>query len=349
MECLFYTDAIISDQRTLTKLCLLFDTVRTLYLSPAYYLKPLEERWVQEKNLPFFAKSPCEKDLMSSLYARNWKRFIDDNRELIDSNVLQPIFVEQTPPDWESFETYEKKLMSKAYGIAYGLWGQSVGLVPNDVIYVDAPWYSLYRWQSIAGGLYFAIRTGHIPISDNTALSHLAIDTVNRFSDLKHQPTKDEIYSHVAFSAMSMLVPNFPALQPNQILEARSKLSDELRYFRYEIQHIADNINEDAYSDITSIVTDKIQPRLDDLKLKIKSLDNELFRNIAGTIFAAGGATPILSYLLDMPLGGQVATMISFFGKIIIDIHKNQSKRSELRSESSNRGLVFLLDVQKYR
>ena len=348
MECLFYTDGIISDQRTLTKLCLLFDTVRTFYLSPSYYLKPLEERWLSERNLPFFAKSPCEKDLITTLHARNWRSFIENNRELIDSHVLQPIAVDQTPPDWDSFEAYEKKLMRKASGIAFGLWGQSMGLVPNDAIYVDVPWYSLYRWQSMAGGLYFAIRTGHIPISDNTALSRLAIDTVNRFSDLKHQPTKDEVYSHVAFSAMSMLVPNFPALQPQQILEAREKLSDELRYFRDEMQRISENLDNSAYLDIDSIVTDRIQPRLDDLKLKIKSLNSELFRNIAVTIFAAGGATPVLSCLLSMPLEGQVATLASFVGKIIIDIHKNKSKRFELHSESSNRGLVFLLDMQKY-
>ncbi len=54
MDCFYYTDGIISNKSTLTKLCILFDHVRTFYLSPDYYLEPLEKEWNYDKKRPFF-------------------------------------------------------------------------------------------------------------------------------------------------------------------------------------------------------------------------------------------------------------------------------------------------------
>ena len=347
MECLYYTDGLIFDRKTLTKLCVFFDTVRTFYLLPSYYLEPLEERWLSERDLPFFSKSPCEKELLTRVHSDAYKTFINENGELINSNILQPIVVNQKPPDWESFEANEKKLMENGAGIAFGLWGQSVGIAPQEKIYVDSPWFSLYRWQSIAGALHFAIQTGQIPISDNPILSGLACETVSRFSDLKHQPTPDEIASHIAFRSMSLLMPDFPALKAEEIIEVRDKLADELHYFRAEMHRISRDLSEKEYSDIDSIVINKIQPRLDDLRLKTQSLKGELFRRMARSVFAAGAATPLLSHFLSLPLPVQVAVIASFAGKILLDIQKNQSERHEIRNQSINRGLVFLLDIER--
>jgi len=346
-ECLYYTDGKISNKRTLSKLCLLFDSVRIFYLSPFYYLKPLEERWLKEKNLPFFKKSRCEKDLLTRIHFEAHKRFINDNHELIESGILQPIIVNQKPPDWESFEENEKKLMKDGSGIAFGIWGQSVGIVPIEKIYVDAAWFSLYRWQSISGGLHFAIQTGQSPISDESALSALACETVNRFSDFNPKPTSGEIASNIAFRSMSMFIPNFPSLKPEEILEARDRLNDELQIFRAEMLNISRHINEKTYPHIDSIIADKIEPRLDDIKLKIKSLNGELFRKLTKVFFVGGSVTSLVSYFLNLPLPVQIGVISSFVGKILLDIHENQSKRYEIRNQSLNRGLVFLLDIQK--
>ncbi|MCK4358123.1 MAG: hypothetical protein KAW92_05165 [Candidatus Cloacimonetes bacterium] len=347
MECLYYSDGIISNRKTLTRLCLLFDTVKTFYLSPSYYLKPLEERWLYEKDLPFFRKSPCEKELLSKIYSESYKNFIDENDELINSNVLQPITINQAPPDWESFEANEKKLMKNGAGLSFGLWGQSVEIVPDKKIYIDAPWFSLYRWQSIAGGLHFAIQTEQIPISDNSVLSGLACDTVSRFSKLKHLPTPNEIASNIAFKSMSLLIPNLPDLKSEEILEAREKLADELQLFRNEMLKVSKDINEESYSDIDYIVISRIQPILDDLKLKIKSLKGELFRKIASVFFIGSGATSLMSSLIILPLPAQIAASASFAGKILLDIHKYRSEIFEIRNQSKNRGLVYLLDIEK--
>lgn len=347
MECFYYTDGMISNRTTLTKLCVLFDNVRTFFLSPEYYLKPLEERWLTEKDIPFFSKSPCEKELLSRVYFESYKKFISENNELINTNILQPLFINQKPPDWESFESNEKKLMENDAGLAFGIWGQSVGIVPQEKIYVDAPLFSLYRWQSISGALHFAIQTGQIPISDNFILSKLACETVSRYSDLEHQPTLDEIASRIAFQAISLLIPNFPALKAEEILKVRDILTDELNCFRSEMIKITGDLDRKSYSDIDSIVIHKIQPRLNDLKLKIKSLNEDLFRKIASVFFVGISATNLLSHFLSLSLPSKIVTIASFAGKILLDIHKNQSDRLRIRNESMNRGLVFLLDLEK--
>lgn len=347
MECLYYTNGIISNRSTLTKLCLLFDTVKTFHLDPTYYLEPLEERWQVEREAPFFKKSPCERELITKTHSDSYNNFLNENDELIKSNILQPIISNQTPPDWISLEENEKKLMGNYSGIALGLWGQSVDLVPHEKIYVDAPWFSLYRWQSISAALHFAIQSGQIPISDNSILSGLACETVSKLSDLTYQPSRDEIANQMAFRAMSLLIPDFPALKPDEILEVREELSDELDYFREEMNKISCELDIEEYSDLDRIVIHKVQPRLNDLKLKIKSLDGEIYRKMANVFFVGSSATTLSSYFLNLPLPAQIAATASFAGKILLDIHENQSKRYELKNESVNRGLVFLLDIEK--
>lgn len=348
-RCLYYTDGVISDNGTLTKLCLLFDRVSSFYLSPQYFLEPLAQRWESEKEKPVFAKSPCEKGLITSEHLATFKRFSEKTKLLIDSGILMPIVVNQTPPDWEGFEENEQKLMRDSSGISFGLWGQSVGIVPREKIFVDSPWFSLYRWQSIAGGLHFALQTGMVPISDNRLLSALAIDTVTRFGPFKPLPTPEEIAAQVAFHSMSLLLPDFPSLNNEEILEVRDKLREELCVFRSEMERITSLTNECSYKDIESIVLQRIKPRLDDIRLKIKSLKGELFRRIAAVFFVGGSAATLLSHFVAMPFPAQMAAALSLAGKVLIDIHEHQSKREELEKTSGNRGLVLLLKLEKLK
>ena len=347
MECLYYTDSIISNKKTLAQLCFLFDKVRIFYLLPSYFLSPLEERWETEKDTPFFSKSPCEKQLFTRIHFEKHKEFIEENKELVNADILQPIIVQQAPPDWENFEANEKKLMKNGNGLAFGMWGQSIGIVPEDKIFVDAPWFSLYRLQSISGALHLAIASGQTPISDNPTLSRLAIDAVTKFSGLDYQPTQKEIVNNVAFKALSLLVPSLPLLRPQEILCLRDKLSDELGYFRIEINRLSHDISEIDYQKIENIIKNNIQPRLDDLKLKISSLKDETFRKITSMFMVGSGATAILSHFLNLPLEGKVAAVTSFTGKIFIDIHEHNSKMKEMKNLSNNKGLIFLLKMQE--
>lgn len=347
MECLYYTDSIISNKKTLAQLCFLFDKVRIFYLLPGYFLSPLEKRWETEKDTPFFSKSPCEKQLFTRIHFEKHKEFIEENRELVNADILQPILVQQTPPDWESFESNEKKLMKNGAGLAFGIWGQSMGIVPDDKIYVDAPWFSLYRLQSISGALHFAITSGQTPISDNPILSGLAINAVTNFSGLDYQPTKKEIVNNIAFKSLSLLVPSLPLLHPQEILYLRDELSDELGYFRIEVDRLSNSISEIDYQKIENLIKTNIQPRLEDLKLKIASLKGETFRKIARTFMVGGSAIPILSHFINLPTEGQIVAITSFIGKIFIDIHEHNSKMKEIKNLNNNKGLIFLIKMQE--
>jgi len=347
MECLYYTDSIISNKKTLAQLCFLFDKVRIFHLLPSYFLSPLEERWETEKDTPFFSKSPCEKQLYTRIHFEKHKEFIEENKELVNADILQPILVQQVPPDWENFEINEKRLMKNGAGLAFGMWGQSIGIVPKDKIFIDAPWFSLYRLQSISGALHFAIASGQTPISDNPLLSGLAIDAVTKFSGLDYQPSQKEIANNIAFKALSLLVPNLPLLHPQEILYLRDKLSDELGYFRIEVNRLSQNISEINYQKIETIIENNIKPRLDDIKLKISSLKDEIFRKITNMLMVGPGATSILSYFLNLPLEGKVVAVASFTGKIFIDIYEHNSKMKEIKNLSNNKGLIFLLKMQE--
>jgi len=347
-ECLYYSDGIISNKKTLTKLCLLFDKVSTFHLSPLYFLEPLQDRWQSQKDMPFFAKSPCERSLLTSERWLAYKEFIASNSELINANILNPILINQTPPDWINFESNEKKLMQNGSGIAIGLWGQSVGIVPQEKIYVDAPWYSLYRWQSISGGLHFALESRKIPISDDDSLSQLAIESVQKLASVEHLPTKEEIVANVAFKSISLVIPNFPELEAQEILEVREKLSEDLVYFKIEIEKIVSQIGEISYDGIESVVVQRIKPRFDDLTLKMKSMKGDLFRRISKMFLVGGTATSLLTHFVMLPMAAKIATSASFVGKILLDVHEYLSQRDLLTKGSENRGLVFLMKMEKF-
>ena len=265
---------------------------------------------------------------------------------MVNADILQPILIQQVPPDWESFDVTEKRLMKNGSGLAFGIWGQSIGIVPEDKIFIDTPWFSLYRLQSISGALHFAITSGQTPISDSPILSKLAIDAVTKFSGLDYQPSQKEIANNIVFKALSLLVPNLPLLHPQEILHLRDKLSDELGYFRIEVDRLSHNISEIDYQKIENIIKNNIQPRLNDLKLKISSLNDEIFRKITKMFMVGSATTSILSHFFNLPLEGQAVAMASFIGKIFIDIHERNSKMKEIKNISSNKGMIFLLKMQ---
>ena len=107
----YYTDTFISEKRTLSFLSILSNSVYLYYLSPDYFLRPLEERWKAEKEKPFFKKSPCEDTLITNVYHQKHLEFIKENKELVDAGVIRPILVKATPPDWENFQKFERKMM----------------------------------------------------------------------------------------------------------------------------------------------------------------------------------------------------------------------------------------------
>ena len=346
----YYTDAFISDKRTLSLLCILYDSVHLYYLSPDYFLKPLEERWKTEKEQPFFRKAPCESDLITPIYHRKHIEFIKKNKELVNTGVIRPILVKVKPPDWENFQMFERKMMEDYSGLAIGLWGMRIGLVPEekDRIYVDSPYFSLYRWQSFSGALYFAIKANITPISDNPVLSSIACETIARFSDLNIEYNPKDLSKLLGFKVLSSILPSFGDLQPEQILEIRDDMYDELMAFRYEMSQIAIQ-SKVTQNDLDEILKFKIKPRVDDIKSKIASSKKALYHKIGTNILATGTSITLLTQFINLPAHARIAVGVGLVGKILFDYFRSKASKEEILSNSENRGLALLLDIeQKY-
>jgi len=344
----YYTDAFISDKRTLSLLSILSDSVYLYYLSPNYFLKPLEERWNTEKQQPFFQKAPIESTLFTPIYHTRHLDFIKENRELVNAGVIRPILIRETPSDWENLQRFEQKMMENHSGLKIGLWGMKLGLLPEDdgKIYVDTPYYSLYRWQSFSGALYFAIKSNITPISDNPILSSIACETVTKFSDINVKYNPKDLSMLLGFKVLSSLLPNFGAIQPEQILEIREDMRDELMSFRYEMNQITINTDIDQ-NNMEKIIDFKIKPRISDIKSKIKSSKKALYRDIIADMLAAGTGTTILVQFANLPKYAQVAFGIGLVGKMLIDYFGYTDSKKEIRTSSENSGLVLLLDLEK--
>jgi hypothetical protein len=59
------------------------------------------------------------------------------------------------------------------------IFGIITGIIPKDKVYIDSPYFSIYRLQSICGSLYFALKSQITPISDNPILSSFAQESIS--------------------------------------------------------------------------------------------------------------------------------------------------------------------------
>ena len=344
----YYSNAFISDKRTLSLLGILSDSLYVFYLSPDYFLVPFKEKWGKQKSEPFFEKAPVEIEIATSIHKEKYASFLEENRELIEAGVIHPIHIMQKPPDWECLQELEKKMMKDYSGLAIGMWGTRIGLFnefPSDNVYIDAPYFSLYRWLSLSGALYFAIKADITPISDNAKLSSLAIETVRRFSDVDHKYNLDDLSKLLGFKVLSHLLPNFGGLSPQQILEVREHLKDELLAFRNEmIELTVQSRIDEGYLD--NYVDRRVKPRVNDIKLKMKSSKTSLFRKISAEVLAAGTGTTLLTQFLQLPLHAQISVGFGLVGKILLDYFEYKDHRKEIVSQSGNSGLALILDLE---
>lgn len=345
MDCMYYTDGIISNKKSFTKMCVLFDSVGTFQLSPAYYIDELEKRFKdQTKGFSHL----IENEMITRLRQKDFYEFVRNNCELINAGILKPIVLNQNPGDFKPGQLYgSEELNNKTAFSTLFMFGQNTGVLPKGKGHLDSVWYTFNHFNGMYAALHFSIREGLAPISDNYLLSKLACATLESINPITYIPTLEEKSANIAFQTMSLLLPDFPPLNPQEILEVRDSLKDELGYFKSEMRMIAKGITEEEYGEIDSLVNEKVKPRLEDIKLKSKSIKGELFRKISSMFFVGSGATTLLTHFLNLPPSGQYVTAASFLGKALLNVHEYQSKKQELRESSENRGIVFLLDIDK--
>ena len=136
-------------------------------------------------------------------------------------------------------------------------------------------------------------------------------------------------------------------------MEARHSLKPELDEFRREIRIVSSHIQGAQTTDSETLrqyVEDRIQPRVDDLTARIRSLRGKLWTKIARSLLVGGLGIP----LLCLPVGLSepallIGTMSALIASTFDTIESIQEER-RIVSERQNRGLLFLLDIRrKYR
>jgi len=346
MKGMYYTNSIIENRKTLTKLCIIFDELCTFEFSSNYYMDELNKR-ISNKDTNFKRfDERIDDNLITNLHKRKLETFANENHELIEANILNPIIVNEEPSDLKRGKIYGEDELNKEIFTMFFYWGQAVGLIPQDKGYFDSFWYVVNRWRSLYGGLNLAINGGFIPISDNEILSNIACNTIQEIGSIPVVPSLEAKASNLAFKTISLVLPDLPELQPQEILNVRYKLKDELGYFKDEMKMLAANITEEEYDDIDFTIRSKIQPRVDDIILKIKSEQDELFRKIAAMFFIGGSATTLATHFFDLPIASRIVGFSSITGNIALSIHNYKSKLREIKKSSENRGLIFLMDLK---
>jgi hypothetical protein len=343
----YYTDSTIQDKRTLSLLSIMCDTVYLHYMPPDYYFIPWKERWEAEKELPIFKTCPVEISIITTKYCNDYSQFIEENTDLIDAGIINPIQTKLKPPDWENLEQYDKQFWKDYAGLKFGELGLKAGLVPTDKVYIDFPYFSIYRFQSNCASLYFALKSQITPISDNPFLSSLAQDVVSGYSDLEVKYTQEDFSKILAFKTLSATLPNFGHLTCDQIFEIREYLEDELINFRYEMCSIANEFYDNSESidnkNMDNIINFKLKPRLDDLKLRIEELKSNFKNNALKNVLGAGIAISTQCVGINV----QATAFAGFVGKMLIDYSNYHNSYKHILSDSKNRGLSLLLHLNK--
>lgn len=217
----YYTDSAIQDKRTLSLLSIVCDSVHLHYMSPDYYFTQFQERWEKEKELPVFKKRSVEISTITSKYSNEYIKFLEENKDLIDAEIIQPIQTSMKPPDWESLEQYGEILGENDSAFKFTDFGIRARIIPKDKIYIDSPYFSLYRIQSSCASFCFALESQITPISDNPLLSSIVQSSMNRYSGLKLEYTYEDLSKILAFKTLSSTLPNFGSLTCEQIFEIR--------------------------------------------------------------------------------------------------------------------------------
>jgi len=343
---IYYTDGIIENKSSLAKLCVIFDELSTFQLSSDYYLHELAKKMRKPSGLKRFDER-IQDDLLTDVYNRRFESFLEENKELINAKVLNPIVVKHTPSDIEDGVLYGSTELNKEVFSMFYYWGRSIGLIPSDKGYIDTYWYVVHRWKSLFTGLNIGVSSELIPISDNRILSSVACQAMTEVGNIPLAPSIDETVSKVAFSALSVMFPEFPELRPKEILKVRYKLKDEIGYFRQEVRDVVIKSSVEELYDIDDLVKKKIEPRINDIELKIKSERDSLFRKISSMFIAGGSVTSLAAHYFNLPSSGRVIGISSLIGSAALNVHSYKTEIRNIKQISENRGLVFLLEMKK--
>ena len=359
---IYIDDSIILDDISLTKSCILFDNVMVNYINPNLYINTIYKEFDFDriKNIEQNGiKLNFEKGFYGQVENYNFINFINLNRELVKEGILTPNVFHSIP---KLSQKSDKEIL---LGLLNDNNEQILNLVEHlelkrekNIFCIDEPFLYILKLININSSFLEAIINKKIVISEKRNIINYAVECskgtkkvkVFNSEDFKIQDyiIKDtDINSSIdslIVDTFNILVPNFPSLKPDEILEVRYKLKNELCAYRALIKDLSHKYSNNRELNNSEIIQREFANKINDINLKLKSEKSKLFRNIITYATAFPTASGILS-------GGNIKSIVaSCFGsmvKIACDVNEYYDSKKATMEASTALPYVFFIKARK--
>ncbi|WP_252244446.1 MULTISPECIES: hypothetical protein [unclassified Clostridium] len=363
LEGIYIDDNIIFDNHNLTKMSILFDNITISHINPNIYINTIYknidfdeiEKKFKNHNIKFI------KTFSGAVDNYNFAIFIKKNKLLIKEKTLIPEVLHKLPINtpYEDNEILLKFISGNNRDSILNLSKYFNIIREKDTFCVDDPLFYLLKLIKINYSFIKGLINGSIPISEKTTiLNYVMMKNRNekimalnpkelKFEniDLKDK-MKNNYISNLAVETFNLLVPNFPVLKPEEILEVRYKMRNELGAYRLFIKDLMIKYSNNNELNNTEIIQKEIIKNINDINLKILSEKSKLFRKIIsyGTIIPTVG-----SYLSGGDTKRIIASCFAGAIKITCDVNEYCDNKNQILKTSTNLPFAFLINAKKVK
>lgn len=352
----YIDDSIILDDISLTKVCILFDNVVINHINPNLYINTIYKDFDFDR----IKDDKISKVFYGQVENYNFINFINLNKELVEEGVLRPKVFHNIP---KFSQKTDKEILLEL--VKYDK--QVIQLVQDlklkrekDSFCIDEPFLYILKLININFSFLQAVINKKIVISEKVKVLNYVVRCNENIENIhvldkdnsiiKNYPIKDiDINSSIdnlILDTFDILVPNFPKLNTNEILEVRYKLRNELGAYRILIKDLSKQYAANKEINNSEIIQKEFTNKINDINLKLKSEKSKLFRNIVTYATAFPTASGILS-------GGDTKSIVaSCFGsivKIACDVNQYYDTKRIMLNSSDKLPYVFLMKAKKIK
>ncbi|AJH02157.1 hypothetical protein LF65_05650 [Clostridium beijerinckii] len=319
---IYIDDSIILDDISLTKSCILFDNVIVNYINPSLYINTIYKEFDFDriKNIEQNGiKLNFEKGFYGQVESYNFINFINLNGDLVKESVLTPNVFHSIP---KLSQKSDKEILLELLNDNNE---QILNLVEHlelkrekNIFCIDEPFLYILKLININSSFLEAIMNKKIVISEKRNIINYAVECSKDTKKVKAFNSEDfKIQDYVIkdtdinssidsliLDTFNILIPNFPSLKPDEILEVRYKLKNELGAYRALIKDLSQQYSNNRELNNSEIIQREFTNKINDITLKLKSEKSKLFRNIITYATAFPTASGILS-------GGNVKSIVA--------------------------------------
>lgn len=352
----YIDDSIILDDLSLTKVCILFDNIMINHINPNLYIHTI----YKDFNFNEIKDDKISKVFYGQVENYNFINFINSNKDLVKEGVL-------TPKVFHNIPMFSKKTDKEILLELVKYDKQIIKLVKDlqlkrekGSFCIDEPFLYILKLININFSFLRAVISKKIVISEKVNVLNYAVrcgrdienihvldnnNFVRRNYSIKDIDINSSI-NNLIVDTFDVLVPNFPKLNDNEILEVRYKLRNELGAYRTLIKDISKQYETNKEINNSEIIQKEFTNKINDINLKLKSEKSKLFRKIVTYATAIPTASGILS-------GGDMKSIVaSCFGSIVkigCDVNEYYDTKRIVLNSSDKLPYTFLIKAKKIK